>query len=59
MKDVADGLIGTAEAASNRGSQLALGTGKEDLAAAHCKGGQRPETGLKRSPLVRREQAHK
>jgi hypothetical protein len=59
MKDIAHGLIGAAEAASNRGRRLALGTGEEDLAAAYCKGGRRPETGLKRSPLVRRERAHK
>ena len=39
--------------------RLALGTGEEDLAAAYSKGGRRPETGLKRSPLVRRERAHK
>ncbi len=59
MNDVTYGLIGAAEAASNRGRRLALGTGEEDLAAADSKGGQRPETGLKRSPLVRRERAHK
>jgi hypothetical protein len=59
MNDVAHGLIGTAEAASNRSRRLALGTGEEDLAAAYGKGGQRPETGLQGCPLVRRERAHK
>ena len=59
MNDIAHGLIGAAEAASNRGSQLALGTGKEHLAAAYGKGGRGPETGLQRCPLVRRERAHK
>jgi len=59
MNDMAHGLIGAAEAASHRGRRLALSTGKEDLAAAYWKGGRRPETGLQRSPLVRRERAHK
>jgi len=59
MNDVAHGLIGTAEAASNHGRRLALGTGQKHLAAAYGKGGRGPQTGLERSPLVRRERAHK
>ena len=37
---------------------LALGTGEQDLAAAHGKGGRRPETGLQSCPLVRQERAY-
>ena len=58
MNDVAHRLLGTAEAASTRGSRPRLGLGEEALAAAYSKGGRRPETGLERSPLVRRERAH-
>ena len=59
MNDVAHGLIGAAEAASNRGGRLAFGTGEEDLAAADGKGGRGPEPGLQGAPLVRRERAYK
>ena len=59
MKDIAHGLIGAAEAASNRRRRLALGTGEQDLAAADGKGGRRPATGLQGCPLVRRERAYK
>lgn len=59
MNDVAHRLIGTAEAASNGGRRLALGTGQEDLAAAYGKGGRGPEPGLQGGPLVRRERAYK
>ena len=59
MNDVTYGLIGAAEAASNRGRRLALGTGEEDLAAAYGKGGRGPEPGLQGGPLVRRERAYK
>ena len=59
MNDMAHGLIGAAEVASNCGRRLALGTGEKDLAPAYCKGGQRPETGLQGCPLVRRERAYK
>jgi hypothetical protein len=58
MHDVAPGLIGAAEAASNRGRWLALGTGEEELAAAYGKGGRGPESGLQGGPLVRRERAY-
>jgi hypothetical protein len=59
MNDIAHGLIGAAEAASNRSGRLAFGTGEEDLAAAYGKGGRGPETGLESCPLVRRERAYK
>ena len=59
MKSVAHRLIGAAQLARNGGRRLPLGTGKEDLAAAHGKGGRRPETGLQGGPLVRRERAYK
>src|SRR5262247_3050378 len=59
MKSVAHSLIGAAQSARNCGRRLPLGTGKEDLAAAHGKGGRRPETGLQGCPLVRRERAYK
>ena len=59
MQSVANGLIGTAQVVRNRCGRLALGTGEEDLAAAYGKGGRRPETGLQRCPLVRRERAYK
>ena len=59
MNDIAHRLIGAAEAASNRGRRLALGTGEQDLAPAYGKGGRRPETGLQGGPLVRRERAYK
>src|SRR5262245_23461116 len=59
MKSVAHSLIGAAQIARNCGRRLPLGTGKEDLAAAHGKGGRRPETGLQGCPLVRRERAYK
>ena len=59
MHDIAHGLIGAAEAASNRGRRLALGTGEKDLAPAYGTGGRRPEPGLHGCPLVRRERAYK
>src|SRR5262245_49498108 len=59
MKSVAHSLIGAAQIARNCGRRLPLGTGKEDLAAAHGKGGRRPETGLQGCTLVRRERAYK
>ena len=58
MNDIAHGLIGAAEAASNRGRRLALGTGEKDLAPAYGTGGRRPEPGLHGCPLVRRERAY-
>jgi hypothetical protein len=59
MNDIAHGLISAAEAASNHGRRLALGTGEQDLAPAYGKGGRRPETGLQGGSLVRRERAYK
>jgi hypothetical protein len=59
VNGVAYGLIGAAQLARNRGRRLPLGTGEEDLAAAHGKGGRGPETGLQGCPLVRRERAYK
>ena len=58
MQRVADGLLGTAQVVGNRGGHLALGTGEQDLAAAHGKGGRRPETGLQGCPLVRHKRAY-
>ena len=59
MDGVAYGLVGTVQVRCHGGGRLALGTGKEDLAAADGKGGRGPETGLQRGPLVRRERAYK
>ena len=59
MKGVADSLIGAAQLSRNRGRRVPLGTGEEDLAAAHRTGGRGPETGLQDGPLVRRERAYK
>jgi hypothetical protein len=58
MHRVADGLLGAAQIVGNRRGSLALGTGEQDLAAAHGKGGRRPETGLQGGPLVRQERAY-
>jgi hypothetical protein len=58
MNDVADGLLGTTQVVGNRGGHLALGTGEQDLAAAHGKGGRRPEPGLEGGPLVRQKRAY-
>ena len=52
MHDVAHRLIGTAEAASHRGSRPGLGMGEEDLAAAYSKGGRRPVSSVARSSAV-------
>jgi hypothetical protein len=52
-------LVGAVQGACNRSCWLPLGTGEEYLAATYGKGGRGPETGLKGSPLVRRERAHK
>ena len=46
MNGVAHGLVGATQMARNRGRRLPLGTGEEYLAAAYCKGGRGPETGL-------------
>ena len=58
MNRIADGLIGAAQVVRKRGGRLALGTGKEDLAAADGQGGRGPEPGLQGCPLVRRERAY-
>jgi hypothetical protein len=50
MNDVAHGLIGPAEAASNHGRRLALGTGQKPLAAAD--GDRRPVSSVARSSAV-------
>ena len=59
MNRMAHGLVGTAQVVRHGGRRLALGTGEEDLTAADGQGGRRPETGLQRCPLVRRERAYK
>jgi hypothetical protein len=59
MNSVAYALVGAVQGACNRSCWLPLGTGEEYLAATYGKGGRGPETGLKGSPLVRRERAHK
>jgi hypothetical protein len=46
MQRIAHGLIGAAQVVRNGGGRPALGTGKENLAAADGKGGRGPEAGL-------------
>jgi hypothetical protein len=58
MERVAPGLSGAAQVVRHGGRRLALGTGEEAVTATPRKGGRRPETGLQRGPLVRRERAY-
>ncbi len=55
MDGVAHGLVVAPQRTGNRRSMVAIGTGEQNVAAAHGKGGGRTEACLQRGPLVGRK----